>query len=193
MTCLNGNGASVRRMLRLFDGASTSQRDAGLSWYLDAHNFAVEQAVVHGLTVERTAAIVAALSPRTEWELNKRKAAAVCGGRQTAGMVLTDGRAWRIRCGESPTDVLGGPKVLSFNDNILRPWESMSVTVDRHCVDALMGWKRSDDVQRKVLDRVGAYESAAGCVRRAAVLRGVMPHQMQAVSWLVWRDMKGAK
>ena len=184
------NGASVRRVVRLYEQASDESLAYGLAWYYDAHTFATELAAEHDVTIAQAAGVVAALSPRLEWNLNKRKAAEVLATGTTSGLSLSVTRAQRIAQGEAPLDVLGGPKVRAFFSNIADPDGSIAVTIDRHAIDALNGWTVSSDKQRKVLERKGAYEAAADIYRRAGALVGKPAHVVQAVVWCEWRDAK---
>jgi hypothetical protein len=185
----NSGGAATRRLLRIFDAANDEQMSYGLEWYEAAHTFCIGLSERYGISVESAAGIVAALSPRCEWGLNMRMADEVCRTGDTSGLRGNILKAQRILAGEAPLEVLGGNKVRSFFDNIARPRESVAVTIDRHAIDAMLG-EVGDDKSRKVLDRVGAYESACSVYRRAAALRGVPAHVMQAVCWVAWRDAK---
>jgi hypothetical protein len=86
--------------------------------------------------------------------------------------------------------VLGGRKVRSFFSNILEPDRSGAVTVDRHAVSVVFGFSLSD-AQVKILERSGTYLLVASAYRAAARRLGVSPCQCQAVTWTVWRRLKG--
>lgn len=187
----NRGGVATRRLLSLFDGANDDQMAYGLDWYSAAHTFCVGLAERYGVSVDQAAGIVAALSPRVEWGLNMRLADELVRTGACKGLSGNVRKAQRILAGEAPLSVLGGNKVRSFYDNIARPDTSATVTIDRHAIDALLGTV-GDDVSRKVLERVGVYEQASGIYRRAAALRSVPAHVMQAVCWVVWRDHKAA-
>lgn len=179
----------TRRLVSLYDAATDEQMRYGLEWYSTAHTFCVGLSERYGITLEAAAGIVAALSPRVEWGLNLRMADELVRTGDTGGIRGNVRKAQRILAGEHPSAVLGGPKVRAFYDNVVRPTTSQEVTIDRHAIDAILG-EVGDDRSRRVLERAGAYEQAADIYRRAAALRNVPAHVMQAVCWVAWRDHK---
>jgi hypothetical protein len=97
-------------------------------------------------------------------------------------------KADAIAAGADPLDVLGGRKVRSFYRNIVG--HTGHVTVDRHAV-AIVAGRPLTDREGKVLERIGPYTYVAGAYRAAARRLGVAPTELQAVTWLVWRRLKG--
>jgi len=169
------------------DGSSFGAEVEGLAWYASAHSIAADMAVRHGLTVRQCAGVLAALSPQTGWAENIRLADEACGSGKASGHTFDAcGKADRILAGEDPADVLGGRKVRSFFANIVEPGRSGAVTVDRHCVDMLVG--RRGAVNDRVLERPGAYVLCAAVVRSVARDLGWRPHEVQAVAWVAWRQ-----
>jgi len=175
----------------LFHEATAAELAHGLTWYTDANRWCAQVARRHGLSTRQVCGIVAALSPRTEWGLNKRRAVQLITTGDTHG--FTDGRrkAQRILEGEHPDDVLGGPKVRAFYDCLARPLESDSVVIDRHAFDATVGAVTNDDIRRRILDRKGGYDAVASLYRHAADTLGLRPHVVQAIVWSVWRNRYG--
>jgi GNAT superfamily N-acetyltransferase len=85
-------------------------------------------------------------------------------------------------------EVLGGPKVRSFYNNINRVDVSASVTVDSHQVRAMMGRiDLPDKVYEEIASNDGRYQFFADVVRQVATERGIPPHVAQAIIWEQWR------
>lgn len=180
-------GEMRRNLLDTFNAAPPEAVSEGSAWYLAAHSIAADMAVRHGLSVRQCAGVLAALSPQTGWAENVRLADVACGEGSASGHTgdACD-KADRILTGEDPSDVLGGRKVRSFFTNIVRPLSVGAVTVDRHCVDMLVG--RRGAVAGRVLDRPGAYALCAAVVRSVAREVWMRPHEVQAVAWVAWRQ-----
>lgn len=179
------------RVMHVYRAATDDQVAAGLSWYSAAHDVAAE---LDPGNVRRAAGVLAALSPRVSWKRNQMLARLAY---ETGSASGTLGRSCQaadaILAGEDPLQVLNGPKVRAFFTLIADPDDADAVCVDRHAVDVAVGL-RLDEVDRSAwyqLARGGLYERFAGCYRRAAERLGVLPGQVQAVTWVTWRDQFG--
>jgi hypothetical protein len=147
------------------------------------------------------AGVVAALSPSCEWDVNLRCAMALVRSR---GLRSSDddtrfqsrvncGKGARILSGELPLDVLGGAKVRSFYVCILDPSDPTAVCVDRHAAAVAYGFTMSDKQMSRavaVLASVDRYEAIAEAYRAVASARGLLPLEVQAVTWVAWRRLK---
>lgn len=175
-------------LLNTLASASPDAEAEGLAWYLSAHSIAADMAERHGLAVAQCAGVIAALSPQCGWAENIRLADAACeSGTATGHTEDACRKANAILAGADPFEVLGGRKVRSFYANMLRPLVAGPVTVDRHCVDMLVG--RRGAVADRVLERIGAYARCAAVVRSVARELGMRPHEVQAVAWVAWRQL----
>lgn len=191
---------SVNNILSVYNGASASVMRAGLSWYLDAHNFARTVGGGREWHVARNAGIIAALSPLNGWENNKRKAAQVIAMRgriavakgQPNGIGLGNNvaKAVAIYKGAEPLDILSGDKVTAFYRTILDPTGDINPVIDRHAFDIAVG-ERTNDVRRAALSRKGVYAEFASAYREAAKFAGIGSAQMQAITWVAWRETHG--
>lgn len=184
----------IDNVMSIYSVATEENIREGLAWYPGAHNFAKSLDV----DIERAAGIIAALSPMSGWENNKNKAAQLY--RQN-GIVCVDGKkngiglsgnvtkAQEIYAGAKPLDVLKGNKVRAFYETIVCP-ESVDPlpVIDRHAFDIAVG-QRTDDKSRAILDRKGVYLEFADCYRGAADVAGILPAQMQAITWIKWREI----
>lgn len=186
----------VSNVLAVYNGASAYALRSGLSWYLDAHNFARTAGGGRDKHIARNAGIVAALSPMNEWENNKRKAALLISKRgkiefngkaNGIGLSANVNKAIAIYNGADPLDVLGGDKVRAFYSTILDPTGDVTPVIDRHAFDIAVG-ERTDDKRRGALGRKGVYSEFAEVYREAARIVGIGSPQMQAITWVAWRE-----
>lgn len=178
---------SLGNLQAVLDLATEADWAAGLNWYRVAHAEAVALSGRHGLTVDQAAGIIAALSPQTGWEENLRIAELFCTDQSSVHTADACGKALRILQGAEPLSVLGGRKVRSFFRNISEPNRAGAVTIDRHAAAILCGvdtptWNR---LHQKTLERKHFYRLATGVYRAEARRLSLLPHQVQAVAWLV--------
>ena len=183
-------------ILRVYNDARPEEREAGLHWYLNANRAAAGIAERYGITVEQSAGVIAALSPGLEWGLNISHAdqliAAWREGKQIP-LVGTYGwnnirKAQRILEGENPAEVLNsrtGPKTHAFYHCIARPDRSQHVTIDRHAA-CLAHYELFDRKKRSSVS-IHQYAFYAWHYKRIAERLGLRPHQLQAITWTVWK------
>lgn len=191
---------SVSNVLSVYRAASADSVRNGLTWYFRAHDFARVVGGGRSHHVARNAGIIAALSPMNEWENNKRKAAQLISqrgrvvigedGKNGIGLSANVVKAVRIYRGEDPMDVLKGDKVTAFYRTILDPTGDIEPVIDRHAFDIAVG-RRTDDKTRGMLDRKGVYTQFANVYREAASLAGIGSAQMQAITWVAWKEVHG--
>lgn len=178
----------VANVLAIYGEATRAEVLAGMHWYDLAHLFANK---ISSGNIKQGAGVIAALSPQKTWIDNTFLAArAFETGAAQGHMGPFCTKANRILAGEDPDTVLGGLKVRSFFQLIHDPTDGLPVCVDRHAFDIAVGEVTSDK-PRKILDRRGGYDYLADMYRKAAAELGVLPSQVQAVTWTHWRGRKG--
>lgn len=186
----------VSNVLAVYNLASGREMREGLSWYLDAHNYAHMLAggnrgrFGHDAKVARAAGVIAALSPLNGWENNKRCARILFernGDGTGLGLYRNVAKAEAIYAGADPLDILGGFKVRAFYQTIHNPQGDFDPVIDRHAFDIAVG-EVTDDKRRATLSRKGVYHDFAHVYREAATIAGIGPAQMQAVTWVTWRN-----
>lgn len=173
-----------------FASADDFEYAEGTRWYYDAYEFCRQMSEQLNLRLETAAAIVAVLSPGTNWQRNQKDAKAVARGipgyRCTTYRVNVE-KATRLLFGEPVENVLGGKKVKAFYECMKDPWaHNGAVCIDRHAVRLATGWDL--DTCYKYLGRVGVYEKIAECYRVVANHYGLKPWQVQAVTWIAFRN-----
>lgn len=180
---------TAAKIVAAFRKASDEQQVEGRDWYVNAHAVA---ASLCPTDPRQAAGVMAALSPRTSWPRNLELAArAYAEGFASGSLSRSCAAADAILGGTDPLVVLNGPKVRSFFTLIADPTDATTVCVDRHAIDVAVGkhmegWDRS---MQFPLNRKGLYERFAGFYRSAAKTIGdVRPAQVQAVTWVTWRE-----
>ncbi len=191
---------TVANVMAIYNLASADDMRVGLAWYNTAHNWAVKSAGGRDHLIARNAGIVAALSPMNKWGNNKRKAeeviskrariVAVKGKPNGIGLSVNVNKAIDIYRGADPLDILSGDKVVAFYSTILDPQGDHNPVIDRHAFDIAVG-ERTDDKRRGILGNKGVYLDFARCYREAALIAGIGASQMQAVTWITWRNIHG--
>ena len=190
----------VHNVMACYRAADSVQVAEGLLWYSDAQKAAHNIAVKYGIAVYIVVAVISALSPNNKWSRNVINAdmligAFLRGDGIDAVKVSTyhkmKAKAWDILAARPDYDgakaMLKGQKITSFFCDIMGEF---NVTIDGHArniaYDERVGLTddRTNIGVREYRALQSAYEEAA---RRV----GLMPYQLQAITWRVWRDRHG--
>lgn len=181
------------RIVDVWRQATVSELVEGMDWYKDAHALAVRLSPNDPASA---AGVIASLSPMMSWGQNVNLAVrAYADGKASGALFSNVAKANRILAGERPEDVLGGDKVRAFYGVIADP-TSDAVVVDRHAFDIAVG-RVTNNESRQALGRKGVYGSFERAYVRAAKAisaetgMDVSASQVQAVTWTVWRRLKG--
>jgi hypothetical protein len=177
---------TAENVLRVWETATDVHRENGMAWYALAHRIAHD---ISGGDIVRGAGVLAALSPQKEWNLNIRLAArAFETGVATGNTGPCNAKANAILAGANPLDVMGnGLKTRNFYVNILDPECADALTIDRHAYDVALA-ARAENNKRLGLTPTRYAAFAAAYVGAADTL-GILPHQLQAVTWEAWREV----
>ena len=171
-----------QRLLSAWEKTTQSERNAGASWYPEAHKFADSLAFWTDRTLDTTAAIISALSPQLSWEINQHAAEQFVKGNVRPAGVLTNSwyKATEIDAGLMPEvafDFARCPKTNSFYHNI-RDWRDCRyVTVDRPAARIALG---KDSARFD-------YGAVAAAYRSCARHLGIVPSAFQATLWIAER------
>lgn len=180
---------------RLFREVSVTELQEGLDWYEVAHQQASEMALRTNWTVDKAAGVLAAVSPKNPWERNVVLAEKILASNDTSSGYLGHGlrSSRRILDGEDPLAVLGGQKTRNFYRSIISRGMD-GVCIDRHAWDIVTN-TRHTEAGRPAITK-GRYAAAEHAYRRASVILTsegylVSPAQVQAVTWVHWRNKHG--
>jgi hypothetical protein len=177
----------VENILSVYGKGTFEQIRTGADWYNDAHNLARDIAG----DPWRGAGVIAAFSPVTPWQRTEKLARQAFETGIASGHTKTMcAQAQRIIDGEFALDVLNGDKVRAFASAIANPHGSTIATIDRHAHDIAMGRVFADN-ERKIGKRVFREMSDSYVIAAREI--GFSVAQTQAITWVIWREMKGLK
>jgi hypothetical protein len=181
-------GESTRRVAdRIVDTwkrATPADVESGARWYLNGEALIDSMAVEYDQSRETVAAVIACLSPRTQWARNIEGARQLLATGQAPGCLGANVERARtaMRSGD-PLATLTGPKTSRFALNLLGDREA--VTVDVWAMRVALGDRDDAD---NLLARVGMYAAIEHAYRVAAQRIGVDPVTAQATTWIVARN-----
>lgn len=158
----------------------------GMTWYPRARDFCLTL----DQDLNRAAAIVAVISANTSWKANQTLARGVYQGNLRVGFGDKVRKVTRIMAGESPESVVSGQKVTSFYRCIINPDENMPAVIDRHAFDIAVGIKHGD--KRPSMGK-RSYVEFQNAYAEAAALAGITVPQLQAITWVEWKERHGIK
>lgn len=164
------------RLVEAWHRSTPEQRVEGAEWYPRALATAVGLAEEHGHGVDTAVGVIAALSPRCYWSDNLRRAERALRG-EPRGFRPSVEACHRIMGGESPLDVLRGPKVRAFHSAIMGDPDSAVIDV---WMMRAMGREPKSPKGRE-------YDRAATALRIAARRVGAPVRDVQATVWIVTR------
>jgi hypothetical protein len=177
----------AENVLATYRTASDAQRGDGILWYAGAHALAVTLARSAGHETLRAAGVISALSPRMPWERNQKLAIRTYaeGGISNGALGVSVRKADAIYRGASVLDTLKAPKTKAFAVIIADPTNTYDVVIDRHAMSIAHGRRVNNDEMAAPKRR---YQTYADAYRKAAAEIGITPSQMQAITWVAWRE-----
>lgn len=193
----------VNSILRFYLLATTGELKEGLRWYKDANDYCRELAGRFNITLQQAAGIIAVFSPQAGWTENKRYAVSfLINPKIILRSLIQVKKAKKILTLTSETDIYNAQtvadaafKTKSFFLNILNPDVATDVTIDRHAIAVCI--QHPDNVY--ALDASyakptkGQYDFFQTCYMKAAAELDILPHQLQAITWLTYRRLRELK
>jgi hypothetical protein len=179
---------SRANLRRLYSIASQDQKNQGFLWYPNANAIASE------LIPENPRAgsgLLASLSPQKSWDQNVYLARlAVSQGFASGHYSVQTKKADYILAGGEFSECLAGMKERSFAECIAAPWEDCGfVCLDRHAINAWHGYLCEDKARARFAASKLRYVRVAEDFRAVSRELGILPSQLQAILWIVWRDL----
>ena len=192
----------IYNITSVYRDADEDQHAEGLLWYEQAKREAYHIAMKHDVPVYITVAVIAALSPNNKWARNLVNAAALIGAFVNGDGLLSvkvstyhkmKQKAWDILVARPSYNgakaMLKGQKITSFFCDIMGEF---NVTLDGHARNIAYGERISLTDDRTNIG-VREYRALQAAYEAAAERLGLMPYQLQAITWRVWRDRHGIK
>ncbi len=192
----------IYNIVSVLRDSDETQHAEGLLWYPNAQKAAHDIALKHDVPVYLVVAVIAALSPNNKWTRNLVNADALIGA-----FIRGDGidsvkvstyhkmkaKAWDILAARPDYDgakaMLKGQKITSFFMDIMGEF---NVTIDGHARNIAYG-ERVGLTDDRTNIGVREYRALQAAYEEAARRVGLMPYQLQAITWRVWRDRHGIK
>ena len=161
-------------------------------------------AVEYGLTLQTTAGVIAALSPRNKWSRNVIDAEnlietfvrdpesavniKVCTFNKNKEKALNILKADQDFYTENVRDILKGPKLIEFFNCILHVED---VCIDGHAYCIFNGSRTS----LKDVPSIGVKlrKEIKSDFKKTAAKFKITPAEMQAITWVTWRRIYGVK
>lgn len=84
-------------------------------------------------------------------------------------------------------EILSGNKISAFFMNVYRPYGANYVTIDRHAVSIALGEPVTGDLLKMTAKQYGFFTEA---YIKASKRVGILPCQLQAITWVSWREDK---
>ena len=192
----------IHNIVSVYRDADKTQHAEGLLWYSDAQKAAHNIAVKYDVAVYIVVAVIAALSPNNKWSRNIVNADALIGAFIRGDGLLSvkvstynkmKQKAWDILAACPDYDgakaMLKGQKITSFFMDIMGEF---NVTIDGHARNIAYG-ERVGLTDDRTNIGVREYRALQAAYEEAARRVGLMPYQLQAITWRVWRDRHGIK
>jgi hypothetical protein len=184
--------------------ATTQEKIDGAKWYSSANEIAMNLAIEYGLTLQTTAGVIAALSPRNKWSRNVIDAenlietfvrdpesavnVKTCTFGKNKEKALNILKADQDFYTENVRDILKGPKLIEFFNCILHVED---VCIDGHAYCIFNGSRTS----LKDVPSIGVKlrKEIKSDFKKAAAKFKISPAEMQAITWVTWRRIHGVK
>ena len=181
----------------VYRDADETQHAEGLLWYEQAKREAYHIAMKHDVPVYIAVAVIAALSPNNRWPRNLVNADALIGAFVNGDGLLSvkvstyhkmKQKAWDILAARpsynGAKEMLKGQKITSFFMDIMGEF---NVTIDGHARNIAYN-ERIGLTDDRTNIGVREYKALQEAYKEAANDAGIMPYQLQAITWRVWRD-----
>lgn len=190
----------IANIVACYKTADDDQQAGGMAWYSKAQCAAYDIAAKYDIAVYIVVAVIAALSPNNKWSRNVVNADALIGA-----FLRGDGidsvkvstyhkmkqKAWDILAARPDYDgakaMLKGQKITSFFCDIMGEF---NVTIDGHARNIAYAEKVGLTDDRTNIGKL-EYRALQAAYEEAARQLGLMPYELQAITWRVWRDYWG--
>lgn len=195
--------AILKRLQSAYDSATLAERASGLEWYAKANAYAADLARRYGYSVAQVSAVLAALSPGSEWTRNILDAETLLDhvargvdvpvlgvyGRRNVDKALA---ALAVSDPLALFSAKTGPKTSAFylaicDASTCAVDASDKVVIDRHAASAALGKRGARGGSAIDVVPPALYRWLAAHYVELAKRVGVDPWQAQAVIWNSWR------
>ena len=193
----------INSIIRFYNLATTTELKDGLDWYTTANEYCRELASRFNITIQQAAGIIAVFSPQAGWTENKRYAVSfLINHKNILRSRVQVKKAKKIVTLSSEDDIYNAQtvadaafKTKSFFLNILNPDVATDVTIDRHAIAVCLQLPDHTFAldQSYAKYTKAQYDFFQTCYIRAAAKLDILPHQLQAITWLTYRRLRELK
>ena len=191
----------VNSIVGFFKESTVSELQDGLKWYNEANDYCKELSSRFNITLSQAAGVIAVYSSQTGWAENKRYALTfLMYPKNRLKSLVQDIKAKNIIKLDSENKIfhalsVNGTafKTKSFFLNIVNPDLATNVTIDRHAIAICL--QKPDNVEA-LPESYGSnitkkqYDFFQQCYMDAAKELDILPHQLQAITWVTYRRLR---
>lgn len=203
----------VNNILKVYNLATDAEKAEGVEWYNDAQKICRRLSEKFVIPFKTVCYVMAALSPNNKWHRNIVDCERVCrlfaenkldvmveayrAGDKDAlkGVACTYTRntlkAFEILATNDVSHLGNGLKTNNFAQNIYNPTAD-NVTVDFHAISVAMNFRHTIDTVKSINFKGKNYERFAEAYRKAGEQVGLKGYEIQAVTWVAWRNLDKA-
>lgn len=177
----------AKHIQKWLDRSSFSNMVAGLYWYKEANQWAVNVAREWGLTTRQVAHITAILSTQCDWNTNKLNTEKVIS-LNTSGIFASKkqiGECWDVMFSEFFIPERRR-KTHNFAETITNPDHNIAV-IDRHAIRVAFDIESAKEIC--ITDK--RYREAAEAYAIVADKNNLTVSQVQAIVWVTYKDYVG--
>jgi hypothetical protein len=186
----------VRNVRDVLKRADSIDRREGLAAYERYHEMMSRLAAEYSYGLRPVVACFVALSPNNDYLGNLRSTVTVLDAHRR-GLPISQlpplsafnhcaRRAYQYLDGVDFLQTAKGLKIRNFYHNILNPTDDYHVTIDGHMLSVWRG-QRVRLKAARIAPRL--YEEIAGDFREVARKERLLPCQVQAIAWFVWKRL----
>ena len=191
------------QIIKIYKSASQDQINYGKMAYVNYHNSLAILADEHKMEFSLVVAAFATLSPSVNidhnFEVCKNLVVFVKNGGTKPQLKQVKYKGYHTMLQKaydyltSWSDFEGSlgkktQKIRHFYHNILEPENCEYVTIDRHAIAIYMGREVTEQERAKIFNSPKQYRLIADAYKNTAKKLNILPCELQAIVWYVWRD-----
>lgn len=189
----------INNILKYYKLSSNIEKLRGKNWYIEAKYFCRIMQDRYGYELYQIAGVLAALSPQTSWQDNKRIAELFLQGQRdnlhNGSQIYKAELCLESNCELDIFFILTkeGKKTSYFFANIISPLLDNGATIDRHAMAVCFlkpnKIRSLSDNEAQISKK--QYEFFNLCYKEASKKVGLQAKQLQAITWGTFRRLKG--
>ena len=184
----------VNNIIKTYNEATPEEKTAGLTWYNTAYAYCKAISDATKIDLDKVIQLCALFSPQASWERNMASLKEYTyTGRSRYLSGYQHVAAKRILDGQHLKDFCGGRKVVRFYHSIATQGLGDCVCVDTHAINLARGEIRPVEYRSSVWSSDARYNVYEQSYIRAAKKLKVPVQQIQAITWVAWRNKNGRK